>query len=128
VTPPGGLVRSLDRGLPSLELRHRPAAFLMQAGSGANGWWVAVTAGAGVMVGVLRSLTKLPARIPGLIADIEGAHVEPRLVPGIVVVSAVSLIGGASLGPEQALGSMGGGAGTWMARRRSWRQSVREAR
>jgi H+/Cl- antiporter ClcA len=80
------------------------------------------------MVGVLRSLTKLPARIPGLIADIEGAHVEPRLVPGIVVVSAVSLIGGASLGPEQALGSMGGGAGTWMARRRSWRQSVREAR
>jgi H+/Cl- antiporter ClcA len=84
---------------------------------GGHWWWVAVTAGAGVMVGVLRSLTKLPARIPGLIADIEGAHVEPGLVPGIVVVSAVSLIGGASLGPEQALGSMGGGAGTWMARR-----------
>ena len=59
-----------------------------------------------------------PARIPGLIADIEGAHVDTRLVPGIVAVSAVSLIGGASLGPEQALGSMGGGAATWMARRK----------
>ena len=39
-------------------------------------------------------------------------------MPGIVVVSAVSLIGGASLGPEKALGSMGGGAASWIARRR----------
>jgi len=30
----------------------------------------------------------------------------------------VSLIGGASLGPEKALGSMGGGAGSWIAQRR----------
>ena len=33
-------------------------------------------------------------------------------------MSAVSLIGGASLGPEQALGSIGGGAGSWVSRRR----------
>ena len=31
----------------------------------------------------------------------------------------MSLIGGASLGPEKALGAMGGGAGTWVARRRA---------
>jgi H+/Cl- antiporter ClcA len=85
---------------------------------GGEWWWVAVTVGAGVVVGLLRSLTKLPAKIPGLIADIEGEQVDTRLVPGIVAVSAVSLIGGASLGPEQALGAMGGGAGTWMARRK----------
>ena len=85
---------------------------------GGQWWWVAVTAAAGVVVGLLRSLTKLPAKIPGLIADIKGAHVDTGLVPGIVTVSAVSLIGGASLGPEQALGAMGGGAGTWMARRK----------
>jgi hypothetical protein len=48
------------------------------------------------VVGSLRSLTKLPARVPGLIADIEGAHVDTGLVPGIVAVSAVSLIGGAT--------------------------------
>jgi H+/Cl- antiporter ClcA len=83
---------------------------------GGHWWWVAVTAAAGVVVGLLRAVTKLPAKIPGLIADIESAHVDPGLVPGIVAVSAVSLIGGASLGPEQALGSMGGGAATWMAR------------
>jgi hypothetical protein len=66
----------------------------------------------------LRALTKLPAKIPGLIADIESAHVDPGLVPGVVAVSAVSLIGGETLGREQALGSMGGGAATWTARRK----------
>ena len=65
-----------------------------------------------------RRLTKLPARIPSLIEDLEHGHVDLRSVPGIVAVSAVSLIGGASLGPEQALGSMGGGAAEWASRRR----------
>ena len=77
---------------------------------GGHWWWVGVTAVAGVVVGLLRRLTHLPARIPSLIEDLEHAHVDRRSVPGIVAVSAVSLIGGASLGPEQALGSMGGGA------------------
>ena len=39
-------------------------------------------------------------------------------MPGIVAVSAVSLMGGASLGPEQALGTIGGGAGSWLSARR----------
>ncbi len=81
-------------------------------------WWVAVAAAAGVGVGLLRRWTRLPEEIPGLIADLKEGDVNPRLVPGIVVVSAVSLIGGASLGPEKALGSMGGGAGNWASRRR----------
>jgi H+/Cl- antiporter ClcA len=85
---------------------------------GGQWWWIAVTAGAGVVVGLLRRLTRLPEKIPGLIADLQAERVDPRLVPGIVAVSAVSLIGGASLGPEQALGAMGGGAGSWMSRRR----------
>jgi H+/Cl- antiporter ClcA len=85
---------------------------------GGQWWWVGVTAGAGVAVGLLRRLTHLPARIPSLIEDLEQGHVDPRSVPGIVAVSAVSLIGGASLGPEMALGSMGGGAAGWISRRR----------
>jgi H+/Cl- antiporter ClcA len=89
---------------------------------GGHWWWVAVTAAAGVAVGLLRRLTRLPDEIPGLIADLSEQHVDPRLVPGIAVVSAVSLIGGASLGPEQALGSIGGGAGSWIARRRGLSQ------
>ena len=85
---------------------------------GGDWWWVGVAAGAGVVVGLLRRLTKLPARITSLVEDLEQGHVDLRLVPGTVAVSAVSLIGGASLGPEQALGSMGGGAAEWVSRRR----------
>jgi H+/Cl- antiporter ClcA len=88
---------------------------------GGRWWWIAVTAAAGVVVGLLRRVTRLPEHTPGLIADLQEGRVEPRLVPGIVAVSAVSLIGGASLGPEKALGSIGGGAGTWVSLRRGLR-------
>jgi H+/Cl- antiporter ClcA len=94
---------------------------------GGHWWWVAVTAGAGVVVGLLRAATKLPPRVPGLIADIQSEHVDAALVPGIVAVSAVSLIGGASLGPEQALGAMGGGVAEWIARRKDLDEEDSEA-
>ena len=86
---------------------------------GGHWWWVAVAAAAGAVVGLLRRLTRLPEEVPGLFADLQTEHVDPRLVPGIVAVSTVSLIGGASLGPEKALGAMGGGAGSWLAERRA---------
>jgi H+/Cl- antiporter ClcA len=85
---------------------------------GGHWWWVAVAAAAGAVVGLLRRLTHLPHDVPGLIADLQAERVEPGLVPGIVAVSTVSLIGGASLGPEKALGAMGGGMGSWLAQRR----------
>jgi H+/Cl- antiporter ClcA len=80
-------------------------------------WWVAVTAGAGVLVGVLRRVFRLPAKLPGTLQEIKEQQVEPATVPGAVVVSLVSLVGGASLGPEDALGKMGGGLGTWVSER-----------
>ena len=86
---------------------------------GGHWWWVAVAAAAGAVVGLLRRLTRLPQEVPGLFADLESEHVDPGLVPGIVAVSTVSLIGGASLGPEKALGAMGGGAGSWLGQRRA---------
>ena len=80
---------------------------------------VAVAAAAGAAVGLLRRLTRLPWEVPGLFADLQTEHVNPGVVPGIVAVLTGSLIGGASLGPEKALGSMGGGAGSWLAERRT---------
>lgn len=82
-------------------------------------WWILVAVGAGVVVGILRKILALPKKTPGLIEDLKLEHVDPALVPSIVAVSAVSLIGGASVGPEVALGQMGGGAAAWTARRRS---------
>ena len=85
---------------------------------GGHWWWVAIGAAAGVAVGLVRRLTRLPWKTPGLFDDLQTGQVEVKLVPGIAAVSLVSLIGGASLGPEKALGTMGGGAGTWIAQRR----------
>ncbi|KHL17103.1 H+/Cl- antiporter ClcA [Mumia flava] len=85
---------------------------------GGHWWWVAVTTGAGLAVGVLRHVLKMPAHVPGLTEELAEERVEPRSVPATVTVSAVSLVGGASLGPEAALGSLGGGVGTWVAERR----------
>ena len=88
-------------------------------------WWVAVTAGAGVLVGALRRLTRLPAKLPGTVEELQEQRVEPSTVLQAVAVSAVSLAGGASLGPEDALGKVGGGLGTWVSERKKLDDSTR---
>ena len=70
------------------------------------------------MAGLLRRLTRLPGEVPGLFDDLRAEHFDAGLVPGTMAVSAVSLIGGASVGPEKVLATMGAGAGSWLARRR----------
>jgi len=85
---------------------------------GGHWWWVAVTTAAGVVVGLLRRLTRLPEEIPGVFTELQAEHVDLALVPGTVAASVVSLIGGSSVGPEKALSSIGGGAGGWISQRR----------
>ncbi len=88
-------------------------------------WWVAVTGGAGVLVGVLRRAFRLPAKLPGTVKELQDQRVEPSTVPAAVAVSLVSLAGGASLGPEDALGKMGGGLGTRVSERQKLSDDVR---
>src|SRR5215471_59983 len=88
-------------------------------------WWVAVTAGAGVLVGVLRRVLRVPVKLPGTFKEIKEQRVEPATAPAAVAVSLVSLAGGASLGPEDALGKMGGGLGTWISERQKLSEDVR---
>ena len=111
----GGLFGLLFLGL--LDLGQSWYAYSTPGWMGGHWWWVALTAAAGLVVGVLRWATRLPYRTPGLIEDLQEGYVDPRLVPGILLVSTASLIGGASLGPEKALGSVGGGIGQWLAAR-----------
>ena len=87
-------------------------------------WWVSVTAGAGVLVGVLRHVLRVPAEMAGTLKEIREERVEPSTVLRAVAVSLVSLVGGASLGPEDALGKMGGGFGTWVSARRKLDEST----
>jgi H+/Cl- antiporter ClcA len=87
-------------------------------------WWVAVTAAAGVLVGVLRRVLRVPAKLPGTFKEIAEQRVDPSTAPAAVVVSLVSLAGGASLGPEDALGKIGGGLGTWVSERQKLSEDV----
>ena len=88
-------------------------------------WWVAVTAGAGLLVGVLRRVFRVPAKLAGTVEELKEQRVEPSTVPGAIAVSLVSLAGGASLGPEDALGKMGGGLGTWVSERQKLSEDMR---
>ncbi len=88
-------------------------------------WWVAVTASAGVIVGILRRFLRVPAKLPGTVKELKDQRVEPSMVPGAVAVSLVSLAGGASLGPEDALGKLGGGLGTWVSERQKLGEDMR---
>ena len=101
-----------------VKLGSRWATYSRPGWYGGHWWWVAVTAAAGVVVGLLRRLTRLPEDVPGLFDDLKSEQLDLSLVPGTLAVSLVSLMGGASVGPEKLLASIGGGAGGWMAQRR----------
>jgi len=78
-------------------------------------YYILVTGGAGLIVGVLRYLLQYPETIDGLFKEIGEFHVEPGTAPATILLSAISLGGGASLGPEQALGTIGGGFATFLS-------------
>jgi H+/Cl- antiporter ClcA len=93
---------------------------------GGRWWWIPLATGFGLLVGLLRRwLTS--AHQPDLFTEIGEAHVDHRVVPASVGVSAVSLMGGASLGPEAGLGLLGGGLGAWVSERTGAVPEIRRA-
>ena len=71
---------------------------------------------AGLVVGLIHHFLKAQE------VDVFGAMVkgglEPRPVPGALLVSLASLIGGFSLGPEVPTGMLAGGLATWLSKRK----------
>src|SRR4051812_50058979 len=80
-------------------------------------WWVAVTAAAGVLVGVLRRLFRLPAKLPGTVEELKEQRVEPSMVLQAVCVPLGSLARGAGPRPGGGPGGGGGGGGGGGSRR-----------
>jgi H+/Cl- antiporter ClcA len=80
-------------------------------------WWLLITAGAGLLVGWLRHWLKVPEDPTGSLAAIQEGRVDHRTALQTIAVSAVSLIGGASLGPFDAATRSGGGIGSWLSTR-----------
>ncbi|GBG26646.1 DNA mismatch repair protein PMS1 [Hondaea fermentalgiana] len=81
-------------------------------GLGTGKWfWLAFTSGMGLVVGLLRLGVNFPAETSGFFAEVKAQHVDPKEAAKVVLVSFLSLCGGVSLGPEAAMGSLGGGLG-----------------
>lgn len=80
-------------------------------------WWIPLTALGGLLVALLRQAWKVPREVPGAIALAHQAWVEPSTAVYWVVISTISLVMGASLGPSFGLVVMGGGFGSWLISR-----------
>ena len=78
-------------------------------------YWIAITGGTGLLVGLLRFFCEYPMNLPGIFKDVNDYHVDPKWVPYTFIISGIGLGGGANLGPEQALGNLGGGIGTYLS-------------
>ena len=89
-------------------------------------WWVGVIAGAGLVVGLLRRLTKVPEDVDATFPQIERRMVDYKTAPQTVLVSAISLIGGASLGPFDAGVRQGGAFAEWLSKKRKLPEDMRE--
>ncbi len=82
-----------------------------------NWWWIPLTALGGFTVSVLRKVWNVPEQVPSPIALTHDAWVEPSVVIPWVIISVVSLIAGAAMGPFFGLTVMGGGLGSWLVTR-----------
>lgn len=78
-------------------------------------YWLCVPMLAGMVIGLIRHFASYPDNLPGLFKEILNHHVDPKWAPLTFLISAISLGGGASLGPEQALGNLAGGLATYLA-------------
>lgn len=89
-------------------------------------WWLAILGGAGVLVGILRMVWRVPEELGGSLTAIQDATVDTSSALPAIAVSAVSLIGGASLGPFDAGIRSGGAVGEWFSRWRRLPEEMRE--
>ena len=92
---------------------------------GGEWWWVLVTTGTGIAIGTLRVLSHVPKKKSGALAEIQAEHVDVRTAPQMVGISAISLIGGCSLGPFDAAVRSGGAFGEWYSARRQRNEEMR---
>jgi H+/Cl- antiporter ClcA len=91
-------------------------------------WWIPLTALGGLVVALLRKTWKISKNVPGAIALAHQAWVDPSKAIYWVIISTVSLVMGASLGPSFGLVVMGGGFGSWLVTRLGKQYDEEEAK
>lgn len=69
-------------------------------------WWIGVGAATGLVTGAIKVVTNLD-EYPSFIVDVRERQVDPWMSVKVSLLTLVSEIGGASLGPEAGLGAAG---------------------
>jgi H+/Cl- antiporter ClcA len=92
-----------------------------------SGSWrvVVIMTIAGFLVGLLHRFTK--AKGVGVGEIIKDSRVDNRFVPGALLISLLSLIGGFSLGPVLPTGMLAGGIATWVSDKRKLNDEIRRS-
>ncbi len=83
---------------------------------GGQWWWIAVLAGAGLLVGLMRTALHVPEDLEGSLTIVQNGDIDRDHALQAIAVSIVSLVGGASLGPFDGGIRSGALVGDWYAR------------
>ena len=112
----GGLLALIFNGITGAGIN----LFFGNTGTGwwtGQWWWIPLAALGGLIVSFLRKIWKVPEDVPSPIQLAHNAWVDPGTVIPWVIITTISLIAGASLGPFFGLAVMGGGLGSWLSTR-----------
>jgi H+/Cl- antiporter ClcA len=92
-----------------------------------SGSWrvVVIMTIAGFLVGLMHRFTKAKGIGVGVI--ITNGRVDNRFVPGALLISLVSLVGGFSLGPVLPTGMLASGLATWISDKRKLSEEIRRS-
>lgn len=77
-------------------------------------YWIFIPAVTGLVIGILRYYLKYPYDVPGLFIIIIKCQIDIKFAISTVLMTGISIAGGASLGPELGLGFIGGGTMTYL--------------
>ncbi len=80
-------------------------------------WWILLTAAGGGIVAYLRRAWRIPRELPSAIELGQAAIVDTALAPKLIVISVLSLVFGAALGPSYGIVLIGGTLGAWLFRK-----------
>ena len=86
---------------------------------------LAIMAGAGLIVGIIHRLIPRSGA-PNVFQGMDSGKIDHEPIPGGLLISIVSLVGGFALGPEVPTGMLAGGSATVIAHRSKWDDSTQK--
>ena len=115
-----------------LAAEHGMHDLLWHGGTGATDWFdgplrvVPILLGASLVVGLARRRSGLAPPDPNFVDELEHGRTDPVPAGALVGIGLVSLVGGASLGPEAPVATAGAAIGTAVGERGARRRGVQD--